>query len=194
MSKSNKVIDKNLFYEIDYYETVKEDYEIKILNTFNDKLRYIKQLMSIFLKCFSLPKYYKISTFYNPIMDIQSTFLDKNNQIYLLVEANSDIIISFFMISKEYHNYNLKKIIISNACTAPLKTKKGYMTKLLKDYLENVNVCVELEVFEENPAKNLYESLGFRFIKYLDLGNETMDFYEDGMNSKRCLYRFKKEY
>ena len=188
MSKynKNKHFDRHLFYENEYYEDTDESYKIIQLNTYDDKLQYIKQLVAIFLKCFPILRNYKsCNIFYNPKKDIESTFLNSDNKIYILLEENSNKIISFLMISPENH-----KIIISNACTNPIENRKGFMRMLLTHYINKTNKLLELEVYVENPAINLYESLGFRFVKYID-NNEPNDFWEDGMYSKKCLYNYK---
>ena len=189
MSKFNKSkhIDKHLFYENDYYEDTDESYKIIILSKFEDKLVYIKQIVSIFLKCFPLMRpYTKNSIFYNPKQDIESTFLDSNNKIYILLEENSNQLISLFMLTKIDNKY-----LISNACTKPLENRKGFMKLLMKSFLDKFNYTIELEVFEENPARFLYESLGFQFVKYIDTKSNEMDFWEDGLYSKKCLYKYK---
>ena len=191
MSKYNKNKHhyKKLFYENEYYEDTDESYKILLLSRYNDKLPYIKQLVSLFLKCFPLIRSYKnCNIFYNPKKDIESTFLSSENKLYLLIEENSNKIISFFMIS--YLEYD--KVIISNACTDPNYTRKGFMRQLLNTYLNKINKKVEIEVYEDNPARNLYESIGFKFVKYIDSEGPN-DFWEDGMYSKKCLYNYKQK-
>ncbi len=189
MSKFNKSrhIDKNLFYENEYYQDLDESYKIILLSTHLDKLQYKNQLVTIFLKCFPLLRNYKSYGFLcNPKQDIESMLLSNSNKICILIEENSNEIISFFTTTNEN-----SKIIISNACTRPSKNRMGFMRLLLGHYLKKVSNVVELDVFEENPAVHLYKSLGFKFVQYIDK-NEISDFWEDGMYSKKCIYRFNK--
>ncbi len=186
--KTNKNTYKNLFYENEYYQDTEEDYQIIKLNTYEDKIQYINQLVSIFLKCFPVIRCCKkYSIFGNPKDDIRSVFLNMNSKLIVLLEVNSNTIISFFMTDK----INKNTTIISNVCTNPKYNRKGFMRTLMNYYIRKTNDILELDVYEENPAKNLYESLGFKFIKYQEMNDNVNDYWEDGMYSRKCLYRYK---
>lgn len=184
----NKHVYKSLFYENEYYEDTDDSFKILLLSNYNDKLPYIKQLVRLFLHCFPpLHFYKKYNIFCNPKKDIEFTFLDSKNKLYLYIEQNSNKIISFFMITFLESN----KFVLSNACTDSNHTRKGFMAELLTYFISKTNSRIEIEVYKDNPARNLYESLGFKFIKYIDC-DCVKDFWEDGMYSKKCIYSYNK--
>lgn len=63
------------------------------------------------------------------------------------------------------HVTNKDSLYIDNIQLAPEFQGQGIGTKLLTDFLtQNQHTLIRLTTFEDNPAKRLYEKLGFRVV------------------------------